>query len=77
MASTWLIEWRMRSSWGLSLVFGRNGAAATAATWGADALEPPFESPERALLLPAGASSELLLVEAAAGTGIRHTEQRS
>jgi hypothetical protein len=22
MASTWLIEWRMRSSWGLSLVFG-------------------------------------------------------
>jgi hypothetical protein len=27
--------------------------------------------------LPAGASSELLLVEAAAGTGIRHTEQRS
>jgi hypothetical protein len=22
MASTWLIEWRMRSSWGLSLVLG-------------------------------------------------------
>jgi len=68
----------MRSSWGLSLVFGRAGAAATPASRCADALEPLPRSPALAvLLLPAGATSELLLVEAAAGTGIRHTELRS
>ena len=27
IASTWLIEWRMRCSWGLSLVFGSATAA--------------------------------------------------
>jgi hypothetical protein len=29
MAITWLIEWRMRSSWSLSLVFGSCSAGAS------------------------------------------------
>ena len=46
MAITWLIEWRMRSSWGLSLVRGRlmgsacdNGVVPDAASAGLLELE--------------------------------------
>jgi hypothetical protein len=64
----------MRSSWGLSLVFGSTSGAAIAPSCWVEALA----CPEPAVVqLPAGASSELLLVEAGAGTGIRHTEPRS
>jgi hypothetical protein len=37
MASTWLIEWRIRSSWGLSLVFGNTMEAAALAAAGLEA----------------------------------------
>jgi hypothetical protein len=60
MASTWLIEWRIFSSCSLSLVFGRAIGLPSCGVAGVAAFLP-----ELALLGVA------LLVEAAAGTGIR------